>query len=67
VRRKRIGVGDDSWEERLQGRVAQTLRVSRPSFRKLYDLVGDGVPCRTDRPPVSLLKGDNGHLESDAQ
>ena len=66
MRRKRIGVGDDSWEARLQGRVAQTLRVSLPSFRKLYDLVGEGVPCRTDRP-VSLLKGDNGHLESDAQ
>jgi len=66
VRRKRIGVSDDSWEERLQGRVAQTLRVSLPSFRKLYDLVGDGVPCRTD-DPVRMLEGHKGHLKSQAQ
>jgi hypothetical protein len=51
---------------RLQGSVTESLRVALPSFRKLYDLLCDCVPCRTDRP-VSLLEGDNGHLERDAQ
>jgi hypothetical protein len=40
--------------------------MALPSFRKLYDLLGDGLPCRTD-DPVALLEGHNGHLESDAQ
>src|SRR3954451_22905630 len=31
----------------------RTTRWRPPQFRKLYDLLGDGVPCRID-DPVSL-------------
>ena len=66
MRRKRTGVGDDSLEARLQGRVAQPPRVTLTSLRKLYYLLGDGITCRTDNP-VRMLEGHKGHLESDAQ
>jgi hypothetical protein len=42
------------------------LRVTFASFRKLYDLLRDGVPSRTD-DAVTLLKGDYSDLEGDAQ
>ena len=66
MRQKRTGVGDDSLEARLQGRVAQPPRVTLTSLRKLYDLLGDGITCRTDGP-ILMLEGHKGHLESDAQ
>ena len=66
MRRKRTGVGDDSLEARLQGRVAQPPRVTLTSLRKLYDLLGDGITCRTD-DPVRMLEGHKGHLKSQAQ
>ena len=66
MRQKRTGVGDDSLEARLQGRVAQPPRVTFTSLRKLYDLLDDGITCRTDNP-VRILEGRKGHLESDAQ
>ena len=66
MRQKRTGVGDDSLEARLQGRVAQPPRVTLTSLRKLYDLLGDGITCRTDGP-ILMLEGHKGHLESQAQ
>ena len=66
MRRKRTGVADDRLEARLQGRVAQPPRVTLTSLRKLYDLLGDGITCRTD-DPVRMLEGHKGHLKSQAQ
>ena len=66
MRRKRTGGGDDSLEARLQGRIAQTLRVALPSFRKLYDLLCDCVSGR-GYDPVCVLEGYKSHLEGDAQ
>ena len=51
---------------RLQGRVAQPPRVTLTSLRKLYDLLGDGITCRTD-DSVRMLEGHKGHLKSEAQ
>ena len=65
MRQKRTGVGDDSLEARLQGRVAQPPRVTLTSLRKLYDLLGDGITCRTD-DFVRMLEGHKGHLKSQA-
>ena len=42
----------------------RTTRWRPPQFRKLYDLLGDGVPCRID-DPVSLPEAHR--LESDDQ
>jgi hypothetical protein len=53
-------------EARHQGFVAQPPRVTLTSLRKLYDLLGDGITCRTDGP-IQMLEGHEGHLESDAK
>jgi hypothetical protein len=50
---------------RLQRRVAQPPRVTLTSLRKLYDLLGDGITCRTD-DFVRMLEGHKGHLKSQA-
>ena len=67
MRRKRTGVGDDSLEARLQGRVAQPPRVTFTSLRKLYDLLDDWHHVSELTTPVRMLEGHKGHLESDAQ
>ena len=66
MRRQRTGVGDDSLEARLQGGISQPPRVTLTSLRELYDLLGDGITCRTDGP-ILMLEGHKGHLESQAQ
>jgi hypothetical protein len=50
----------------LQGSITESLRVALATFCKVDNLLGDRLTGRTDRP-VSLLKGDNGHLERDAR
>ena len=38
------------WLRRLQGFVTELLRVAFASFRKLYDLLRDGVPVALTMP-----------------
>ena len=48
--------------ERLQGQASPPPRVTLTSLRKLYDLLGDGITCRTDDPVRMLTAYHRGVL-----